>query len=399
LRFRESLVSTARQNGKSIGLVALIGWWLTHRSVTHGPQNVLSVANRLDRAEAIFTRLAPVLVEHFGGKARHTIGMKSVTMPDGSMWEIRAASKRLHGGSNSLIVIDELFDVAPEVLDEALLPSQIAQPEPLLSAWSTAGDENSLAMIRMREAAIAAIETGQDTLTYFAEWSMPPGVDGEAYWRWANPALGTTITLEALRANAHKDSFKRAHLNLWVSARGAWLEPGVWDAFATDDIPSGGVLSVDISADGNRYAGVRAVTVGPITYVKLEFSVTTEDDMWREIARVTADPKVNLTLGHGLETHLPFALQRRTTLVGSKQVTQFTGLVYGMIVNASVRHDGSGPLAEHANRAVAVTANGNLVLASNRSPGPIELCRLMVIAVALASKPQTSTKPALGVAR
>ena len=399
-RFREALVSTGRQNGKSVALCGLIGWFLTHRAVTHGPQNVLSVANRLDRAESIFTRLAPVLVESFGGKARHTIGMKSVTMPDGSVWEVRAASKRLHGGSNDLIVLDELFDIAPEVLDEALRPSQIARPEPLMSAWSTAGDEQSLAMIAMREAAIAAIETGQETDTYFAEWSLP-NVDpnDERFWRWANPALGTTITMEALRANSHKDSFKRAHLNLWVSARGAWLEPGVWDGLKADDIPAGGVLSVDISADGNRYAGVRAVTVGATTFVKFEFSVATENEMWREVARITADPKINLTLGFGLETHLPHGLQRRTTLAGSKEVSRYTGLVRGMIVNGAIRHDGSTTLGEHVNRAVAVTANGNLVLAANRSPGPIELCRLMVIACALASKPQTLTKPILVVAR
>ena len=401
LRFREALVSTARQNGKSVALCALIGWWLTVRAAEHGKQNVLSIANRLDRAEAIFTTLAPVLVEQFNGKARYQLGMKSVTMPDGSVWEIRAASKRLHGGSNDLIVIDELFDIKPEVLDDALRPSQIARPEPLMSAWSTAGDEESHAMIAIREASVAAIDAGTETGTYFAEWSIPPGVDyrDERYWGWSNPSLGTTITLEALRAAAGKDSFKRAHLNLWVSARGAWLDAGVWANNVSDEIPSGGVLSVDISADGNRYAGVRAVTVGPTTFVKLEFSVTNEDEMWREIGRVTADPKVNLTLGPGLEVHLPRGLERRTMICGAKEVSRYTGLVRGMIVNGQVRHDGSTALAEHVNRAVAVTANGNLVLAANRSPGPIELCRLMVIAVAVASKPQTSTKPILVVAR
>lgn len=255
-------------------------------------------------------------------------------------------------------------------------------------------------MITMREAAIAAIETGAETSTYFAEWSMPPGADwrDERYWGWANPSLGTTITLEALRAVAGKDSFKRAHLNLWVSARGAWLEPGVWDKLVADEIPTGGVLSVDISADGNRYAGVRAVTTGATTYVKMEFTVDNEDAMWREVNRLTGDPKMLLTVGPGLDAHLPKALERRTIVAGSKEVSRYTGLVRGMIVNGHIRHDGSTVLGEHVNRAVAVTANGNLVLAANRSPGPIELCRLMVIAVAAASKPTSSQKPVLVVA-
>lgn len=256
-------------------------------------------------------------------------------------------------------------------------------------------------MITMREAAIAALEAGTPTATYFAEWSIPPGTDwrDERYWGWANPSLGTTITLDALRAAAGKESFKRAHLNLWVAARGAWLEPGVWDNLKTEETHTGGILSVDISADGNRYAGVRAVTVGPITYVKMEFSVDTEDAMWREVHRLTGDPKVSLTVGPGLDAHLPKALERRTMVAGSKEVSRYTGLIRGMIVNGQVRHCGSTVLGEHVNRAVAVTANGNLVLAANRSPGPIELCRLMVIAVAAASKPQTHQKPVLVVAR
>ena len=54
LHFRESLVSTARQNGKSVLLQAVVGWMLTEGARLRGrPLAVLSVANRLDRAEEI----------------------------------------------------------------------------------------------------------------------------------------------------------------------------------------------------------------------------------------------------------------------------------------------------------------------------------------------------------
>ena len=70
LQFRESLCSTARQQGKSIALQALIGGWLTDIAAFRGkPQAVLSVANKLDRAEAIFGFIAPILVDKFGAKA------------------------------------------------------------------------------------------------------------------------------------------------------------------------------------------------------------------------------------------------------------------------------------------------------------------------------------------
>jgi phage terminase large subunit-like protein len=141
LVFRESLVSTARQQGKSVALRAMIGWWVTeYAAIKKAPQSILSTANMLDRAEAIFNDLAFILRDLFGAKLIQQIGRKSVQMPDGSRWEVRAASSKLHGGSYDLIVVDELWNIAPEVLDDALKPSQIARPNPLLSMWSTAGD-------------------------------------------------------------------------------------------------------------------------------------------------------------------------------------------------------------------------------------------------------------------
>jgi hypothetical protein len=49
---------------------------------------------------------------------------------------------------------------------------------------------------------MAAIDSGRTGSLYFAEWSLPPGVSLEdrRYWGWANPALGTTITMKALGA-------------------------------------------------------------------------------------------------------------------------------------------------------------------------------------------------------
>jgi phage terminase large subunit-like protein len=130
LQFREALVSTARQQGKSVALQALIGWWITDLAVMRGkPQAVLSVANKLDRAEAIFGFIAPILVDKFGGKAANAMGRKSVKMPDGSTWEVRAATPNLHGGSYDLIVIDELWNISAAVVDEALRPSQIARSQ------------------------------------------------------------------------------------------------------------------------------------------------------------------------------------------------------------------------------------------------------------------------------
>ncbi len=403
LQFREALVSTARQQGKSVALQAMIGWWITELASMRGkPQAVLSVANKLDRAEAIFGFIAPILVDKFGAKAANAMGRKSVKMPDGSTWEVRAATPNLHGGSYDLIVIDELWNISAAVVDEALRPSQIARQSPLLSMWSTAGDESSAAMIAFREQAISEIDTGTTGSLYFAEYSMKPGSDPrlESNWVMANPAMGQTVTIEALRAVSKKDSFLRAHLNMWVSARGAWLQPGVWDKQKTDQpMPLGGVLAVDTDLTDGRYVGVRSSVLESKAHVCVEFMVDTEDAMWEEVERVMADTATSLVITPALHLHLPKHLERRSSVIGYGELLKYSGLIQKMIVEGKVRHRGELALAEHVNRAVLTKTGGGVVLSSQKSPGPIELCRCMAWAIAESSRPKVVGKPMFAVSR
>jgi hypothetical protein len=399
LLYRESLCSTARQNGKSVGLGAMIGWWLTDFARMRGtPQNILSVANRLDRAEAIFNSLAPLLVDLFGAKAMRTFGRKSVTMPDGSMWEVRAASPNLHGGSYDAVICDEVFNISDRFFD-AIRPTMIARKSPLLSCWSTAGDESSVAMIHMRETAISEIENGEKSRLYFAEWSI-----GDRDWRdpdnwiYANPALGKTITIEALQAVSKKDSFLRAHLNMWVSSRGSWLEEGVWASCKVDSpMPEGGVLAVEMSMDTNRYVGVRSSMVDGVVTCMVEFVVDNETALWSEIDRVMADKLVALAITPTLEIHAPLGFRRRMTVVGQAELIKFTGLAQKMILEGRVKHLGQLTLSEHMNRAVLLKTGMGVTLSHKSSPGPIELAKCAVWGIALSSKYQNRAKPIMVV--
>jgi hypothetical protein len=399
LLFRESLVSTARQNGKSIGLQALIGWWLTEMPKLRGkPQNILSVANRLDRAESLFNALAPMLVELFGAKAMRTFGRKSVEMPDGSMWEVRSSSPNLHGGSYDLVAADEVFNISDRFMD-AIRPTMIARKCPLFSCWSTAGDESSTAMIQMREIAINEIEKGERSRLYFAEWSI-----GDRDWRnpenwvYANPCLGKTITIEALQAVSKKDSFLRAHLNMWVSSRGSWLEEGVWASCKVDGLmPEGGVLSVEMSMDTNRYVGVRSSMFDGVVTTFVEFIVDNEAALWSEIDRVMADKLVALAITPTLEIHAPLGFRRRMTVVGQAELIKFTGLAQKMILEGRVKHLGQLTLSEHMNRAVLIKTGMGVTLSHKSSPGPIELAKCAVWGIALSSKYQNRAKPIMVV--
>jgi len=408
--YRESLCSTSRQCGKSTALTAAIGWFLTEYSVMRGrSMNVLSVANRLDRAESLFPILAPVLVEFFGAKQLAALGRKSVTLPNGSTWEIRAANKNLHGGSFDLIICDELFDIEGSVVDSALRPSQIARKSPLLSMWSTAGDESSTVMIQLREQALADIDAGRTSLLYFAEWSMPQVFNGETvnpmdetFWRWANPALGTTITIEALRAVSKKDSFMRAHLNQWQSARGGWLEMGAWDKCkTTEEYPEGtpSVLAIDSSIDDARFVGVQSTAVNGSAFVKIAFICETETDMWQRVMAIMEDSKVELAVTPSLEIHIPVQLQKRYQTVGYSELVKMTTIARTMIHEKRVMHNGQESLSEHIARAVGVKTPAGYVVSSQKSAGPIELARMAIFSICLSTKPVQRTRAMLVIAK
>jgi len=405
--FSRAVVSTGRQQGKSFAMRALLAWWLVEESARRGEaQNVLLMANKLARTKPMFLQLADLLRDRFGAKVRLSNGDSSVTMPDGSQLVIAAARPNFHGGTWDLICLDELWDIAQEVVFDALLPSQIARPDSLLSAWSTAGDESSTAFLRWREQAIADIDANRTSRLYFAEWSPPPGVDayGERkWWPWANPSLGHFVTWDKLddaSRSPDRASFLRAHLNTWVASARPWLPAGIWDRQATDlPMPPGGVVAFDQSVDESRYVGVRAASSDHGVQVAVEFVVDREEDAWTAIGRVMEDPNVKLAVTPSLELHVPLPLRRRTTTVGHGEILKYTNTVRSMIAEGRLWHSPSDALlAEHVNRAVAYKTQNAVGLSSKTSPGPIELARCLVFAASLASKPVAVGKAAFGKA-
>jgi hypothetical protein len=82
-----------------------------------------------------------------------------------------------------------------------------------------------------------------------------------------------------------------------------------------------------------------------------------------------------------------------------KDLGRWVPLVRSYINSERVVHGGEHALTEHVTRAVTSRVEGGEPLSSTRSPGPIELARVMVIAVALATKPTWQRRAAIGGAR
>jgi hypothetical protein len=403
LQHRRSLISVARQSGKTTLLQALIGWWLTEGAKWQGqPQTILHMAHNMNLVREEFEDLAPV-IEQCAPRARimRSFGRQMVRMPDGSKWITAAASRAsAHGLHPDLAVVDELWDVAPTVIEDAVGPSQRARPSPLLAAFSTAGDGSSSLMLQWRENGLRAIDAGQQGQLFMAEWSPPPGADpaDPDTWTWANPALGHTIKLDTIRAEAGADdrnAFLRASLNLWVASDKGWLPTGAWEACRAADWTepdAGGWLVCEQSTDGQRWVGLRAWPTGQVATV---FTVATEPDAWQAIEAVMVDPAVQLAYTPPLELHLPPRWQARARMVGYQETKAWTAGVRGAILDRRVHHNGETLLAEHVERAAGVYSDNALTLSSKKSAGPIELARCLVWGHALATMPSNRRRAAV----
>jgi phage terminase large subunit-like protein len=404
---RRSLVSVARQNGKTTALKAMILWCLLKEPERRGESIlVISTAHQLDLATEIFEALAPMLKDEFGAKVKWSYGRNEATLPDGTRWLVQAATPRaFHGFSPTYIIADEVWNISRDVLLNGALPSQRVMKSPLLSCWSTAGTESSHAMLQMREEGLRAIDEGRDTKLYFAEWSVPPGVDpmtASDTWPLANPAIGYTLDPEVLQDESEqvdKAAFLRASLNIWISSDRSWLDPGMFDALKVDAIPAGGVLAVDSSIDESSYCGVRAQLMpdGEIG-VTVAFLADSLAGCWEQVTAAASEcEKVALT--PSLFELAPPALERKKVQVGYGELATHTATIRQLIHEGRVVHTGEQMLAEHVDRAVGVKTQRGYALSSQKSAGPITLARCMVFAAALIARPTSRAKPAIAFGR
>ena len=398
---RQALVSTARQNSKTTWAQGLAGWWLTdHADQLADPQTVLWLSHDLRLSERSFSFLWRILEDRVVYKS-FSFGRQRLILDNGS--ELAVASNTAsagHGFSVDLAIADESWRLRPECIDDGVIPSMRARPAPLLVMTSTAGDENSLLLRAWRERGLSAIETGDATSLCFLEWSMPAGADpyDQSLWGWPNPCLGSTLTADTLRAESHgpRNTFLRASLNLWTASAESWLPAGQWDACATSNVPDpvGGIVAAEMSQGGERFYALRAWNVDGIVYVAPLVVSETEDGFWSAVDEVFGDLE-QLAITPTLQIHLPPAWNRRTTMVGIRELARNVPLVRSMIAAGQIGHGASQLLDEHVSRAVATRQAG---LSTAHSSGSIELARCLVWAAALASRPTPSRRPAVAVA-
>jgi hypothetical protein len=404
---RTSLVSCARQQGKSVALRALCGWWLTEMPKIRGEkQTVLLMAHRLDSAAGIYEEIAELLEQYFDAKLTRSYGRLSAKLPDGSKLLVRSAKPNAaHGLSVDLALVDEVWGIDEEVIDGGITPTMRARRFPLLSMWSTAGTEESKVMQRFREMGLRLIDTHVPTNFHFREWSPPPDLDpmDPVAWAYANPALGKTLEMSTIESESQlpdRASFLRSSVNLWIASDRSWLPQGLWTQLATTEpLPTGGVVAVEVDFNDSHYYATRSVLLpdGKIG-VTVAFTCDTQHQLWNHIQEIAKDHSIKFAFTPTIDLQCPPSLETRRVVVGYAEILKWTPAVQGLIREKQLVHTGEMALAEHVVRAVAVRTQGSIAVSSQRSSGPIELCRTMIFSTAIvAGNRHSRGKPQLVV--
>jgi hypothetical protein len=196
-RFRTILVLAARQNGKS-HLKRIVSLW---RMYNDGAKRILGVAQDVALARDQWNMCQDTIhdcpdLEEEWGRVRNVNGDEWFSAA-GCRYAIKAANRRAgRGGSNDEVNIDELREQQDWKAWAAVSKTTMARPDGQVWAMSNAGDDESVVLNQLQEAALAGTD---ETLAIF-EYSAPPGceLDDPAAIAQANPGLGHIITMRAI---------------------------------------------------------------------------------------------------------------------------------------------------------------------------------------------------------
>lgn len=276
-RFRTVVVLVARQNGKTTALVVLSLW----RLFLDAARLVLGTAQDLDVAREAWSEavaLAETVPELAAETAmvRRTNGDEYMRLLGGGRYKIKAATRRAgRGPSVDLLLLDELREQLGWEAWAALSKTTMARPNAQTWGFSNAGDEASVVLNHLCEAALS----GRDPTIGLFEWSAEDGcdLDDPDAWCQANPGLGHTISPSAIRSAMTTDPpevFRTEVLCQKVVVLDSAVDASGWqacrDAGGTmDGLRDRVAACIDVAPDG-EHVTLAAAAATPAGRVRVE---------------------------------------------------------------------------------------------------------------------------------
>jgi len=297
------LLLIARQSGKTFLARMLI---LAHL-VKWPSRNILIMSSNRAMALDTFRQVAYMLEsnDHLKGmvkQIRYANGTESIEMIDGTRLDVVAATRDgSRGRSCDFLYIDELREITEEGY-RAAIPTTRARPNAMTLLTSNAGDAFSTVLNDMRS---RALENPPKTFGYY-EYSAPAHckITDRNAWAMANPALGYTVSEEALEEAVATSPIENTRTELlcqWISSLQSPFPPnsiedcsdstlqmseGAYTVFAFDKSPSSrdcSLVAGQILPDGRIGIGILETWESLVSIDELQVAAAIK--AWADIYR------------------------------------------------------------------------------------------------------------------
>jgi hypothetical protein len=267
-------IVVARQNGKSFlqQIRILGGLFLWDEQLQIGSAHRLSTSLEQFRAmvqiidgnDDLRKQVKKIRWQH-GGEEIETIS--------GNRFIVRAGGSAARGVSRpSTIHLDELREMTDIESFASLRYTLMAASNPLVMAYTNAGDHSSVVLNDFRNRALARIAGAEDEIGYF-EWSAPTDEISVENARYSNPAMGITIHPDNIKSvlNDPADVVMTEVLCRWVVAISSAVDAASWGNCVdkTSDLDPEKLtwLAIDLSPDRKHASLVGAQKLGDETFV------------------------------------------------------------------------------------------------------------------------------------
>lgn len=247
---RRSFVSMARKNAKTqcigaLGLVEFLG------IEQEGQPEVYLAAKSIEQAGYCYAAVRDMIRADPDLDSICDIKDSTKTifnkLNGGVLKVLSAEGKSKHGSNPSCVIGDELHAWGPteQELYDALTSGSVARRQPLFLFITTAGhDLESLCGREYLYAKRILDGTAQDESYFPLIYELPKDADwtDESLWPLANPGLGVTVQVDALRQEvktalarpAEQNKVRRLNFNQWTETSEVWIPPQEWDGCELD---------------------------------------------------------------------------------------------------------------------------------------------------------------------
>jgi phage terminase large subunit-like protein len=401
---KSNLLLCARQVGKThlARMRILAGLFLFKE------RNIIAMSSNRNMALDTFRQVANTIEDNDFLKAqvrqiRYANGQESITLLDGARYEIVAATRDgSRGKTADFLYIDELREVSEEAF-KAAVPVTRARFNSQTLMTSNAGDAFSTVLNDMRERALDYPSKTFGFWEYSAPLAARTDIRNKKYWAMANPALGYTITEEAIEESIATNSIEATlteTLCMWIDSQVSPWTFGSIEACSVSELslPVGAmtVMAFDVSPSKRSGALVAAQIIdGKIGIGVMEtFSSEVAIDELRMASSINEWALKYRPVQIAYDKYATASIAQRLTQSGHKLIDisgqtfyQACGELADSLSNLRIVHSGQTEWVSSMNNCAAKYSDAGWRIIRRKSAGDVTAAISTAMVVHMLSKP------------